>query len=157
MSLTLATSGILSVSQFRELQPAFADSSMYADEGINMYLTIAASMLDPNRWQDWRPLGMALMVAHWLSLDAREAKVAASGGIPGQAGIGILSSKSVGPISAGYDVSAGSEAGAGYWNMTTFGRRYYHMARLVGMGGVQITGAWLGGLDEGGGKHGPQF
>lgn len=140
MSLTLSADGILQVFQFRELQPGFGDSSVYTDEAIGLYLTLAASMLDPNRWYDWRPLGMALMVAHWLSLDAREVAIAKRGGIPGQGAIGILSSKSIGSVSASYDVSSGSETDAGQWNMTTFGRRYIHMARLVGMGGVQITG-----------------
>lgn len=140
MSLTLGASGVLTAAQFRTLQPGFADSSVYSDDAVNLYLTLAASMLDPNRWCDWRPLGMALMVAHYLSLDQREARTAAKGGIPGQGGIGILSSKSIGNVSAGYDVQSGTEANAGQWNMTTFGRRYIHMARLVGMGGVQITG-----------------
>jgi hypothetical protein len=132
---------------------------MYSDDAINMYLTLAASMCDPARWNDWRPLGMALMVAHWLSLDAREAATAAKGGIPGQSGIGILSSKGIGQVSAGYDVTSGTERDAGNWNLTTFGRRYIHMARLVGMGGVQITGQDWSGNDNPAdpGSNGPVF
>lgn len=141
MAIQLAPNGILSVAQFRLLISAFSNSAIYQDDTISMYLTIAASMLDPNRWADWRPMGMAMMVAHWLSLDAREAKTAAAGGIPGQSGLAILTSKGIGPVSAGYDVRAGDELNAGNWNLTTFGKRYIHMARLVGAGGVQITGA----------------
>lgn len=155
MSVTLASNGVLTAAQFRQLQPGFADSSVYTDESIGGYLTLAASMLDPNRWADWRPLGMALMVAHYLSLDAREAKAAARGGIPGQASVGILSSKSIGGVSAGYETSSGAETGAGQWNMTSFGRRYIHMARLVGAGGVQVTGGLVN--DTSADRRGPVF
>lgn len=144
-SITLAANGILSAAQFRTIIPAFKDSSIYSDDMLNLDLTLAASMLDPSRWYDWRPLGMALMVAHFMSLDERENRVAARGGVPGQGGVGILSSKSIGSVSASFDVSSGSELNAGHWNMTTYGRRYIHMARLVGAGGVQITGSLLRG------------
>lgn len=138
--ITLASDGILTASQFRQIMPAFNDSSIYSDAALNFYLKIAAASLDPNRWQDWLPMGMALWTAHFLSLDARENAVAAKGGIPGQASIGILSSKSIGGVSAGYNTSVGAEKDAGMWNLTTFGMRFIHLARLVGMGGVQITG-----------------
>lgn len=154
-SITLAANGILSAAQFRTLLPAFSDSSVYTDDTLNINLTLTASMLDVNRWADWRPLGMALMVAHFMSLDERENRIAKRGGVPGTGSVGILSSKSIGSVSAGYDVSAGTELNAGHWNMTSYGRRYIHMARLVGAGGVQVTGglASAPGLD----RHGPIF
>lgn len=147
-TITLATNGILSAAQFRTLIPAFNDSSIYSDDMLNLDLTLAASMLDANRWHDWRPLGMALMVAHFMSLDERENRVAKRGGVPGQGGVGILSSKSIGSVSASFDVSSGSELNAGHWNMTTYGRRYIHMARMVGTGGVQVTGSYFGGVNN---------
>lgn len=153
--IVLGPDGILTSAQFRELIPAFQDSSVYPDETLNMNLTLSASMLDPARWADWRPLGMAYMVAHFLALDERENRVAKRGGVPGTGGIGIMSSKSIGSVSASFDVQAGTETDAGHWNMTSYGRRYIHMARLVGAGGVQITGGLVN--DPGPDRRGPIF
>lgn len=152
-TITLADNGILNPAQFRALIPAFNDSSIYTDEALNLDLTMAANMVGP-RWYNLRPMGMALFVAHFLSLDERENRVARRGGVPGQGAIGVLSSKSIGSVSAGYDTSSGSEDGAGQWNMTSYGRRYIHFAKLVGMGGVQITGGLLQGNTK---EHGPVF
>lgn len=137
--ITLGADGILTDVQFRQLIPAFKDQAKYPEGEFDLNLTLAASMLGAN-WQDWRPMGMALVVAHWAVLDAREQVVADKGGIPGQGGIGILSSKGIGSVSAGYDVTTGSYANAGVWNATSYGRRYWQLLRLVGMGGVQVTG-----------------
>lgn len=138
----LAPDGVLTPAQFRELIPGFNDSSKYSDFSLSTYLQMAATSLDPHRWGQWYIMGMALWSAHFLSLDARENAVALKGGIPGQASIGILSSKSIGGVSAGYDVSSANEKDAGMWNLTSYGKRYIHFARLAGMGGVQITGGF---------------
>lgn len=137
--ITLGADGILTDAQFRQLIPPFQDQTKYPLDGFDLNLTLAASMVGAN-WQDWRPMGMALVVAHWAVLDAREQLVASKGGIPGQGSIGILSSKGIGSVSAGYDVSTGSYANAGIWNTTSYGRRYWQMVRLVGMGAIQVTG-----------------
>ena len=157
MPIVLGVDGILTAAQFREIQPSFQDSSIYSDEQLGMNLELAASMLDPNRWADWRPLGMALMVAHFIALDEREMRTSRKGGIPGQGGIGIMASKSIGSVSASFDVQSGSELNAGHWNMTSFGRRYIRMARMVGAGGVQITGDRLSGVPSSRDFNGPIF
>jgi hypothetical protein len=138
--ITLGDDGVLTDAQFRQLIPAFKDTTKYVEGDFDLNLTLAASMVGTN-WKDWRPMGMALVVAHWAALDAREAAVASKGGVPGQGSVGILSSKSIGSVSGSYDVSTGSYANAGIWNSTSFGRRYWQMLRLVGMGGIQITGS----------------
>jgi hypothetical protein len=54
---------------------------------------------------------------------------------------GIVSSKSVDKVSVSYDTSGAMEAGAGHWNLTTYGTRYIRLVKLVGAGPLQIGGS----------------
>jgi hypothetical protein len=101
---------------------------------------------------------IGLFAAHNLALEQLVEAQAALGAPPiGQTG--VLSSKSVGPASASYDVSAATYEDAGYFNMTIYGRRLWQLAMQVGAGPIQIGigiappfsgafagngGAWIG-------------
>lgn len=93
-----------------------------------------------------------LFVAHNLVLEKRAQDAANVGGLPGQI-IGPVASKSVGSVSISYDASAGLEPEAGHWNTTMYGLRFIKLARMKGMGPVQVGigvappwsgGAWPG-------------
>jgi hypothetical protein len=128
----------MTVAQFRETLTAFEDPEQYSDGEVSFWLGIAASTLDPIRWGDFWGMGQAFFAAHNLVLSARDRRTAEAGGIPG-APTGVMSSKSVGSVSASYDTQLGQEQDPGQWALTSFGNRYLYYARQVGAGGVQVN------------------
>lgn len=126
--------------KFRSILTAFRDPQAYPNGEIELWLDLADKVLLASRWADYHELGTALWVAHNLVLAKRDEKVADGGGIPGAPTGGIVSSKSVGSVSVSYDTQNGLEQGAGQWNLTSFGVRFYQLMRLVGMGGSQLGG-----------------
>ncbi len=135
----------LTDAQFRAtFGTAFIDTTKYTIPQVTQYLTLGAQLLDPNIWADQLNFGIAMFTAHNLVLDAQSFNAAANGQLPGLTP-GPIASKSVGPASVSYDTSSGIELDAGHWNLTTFGRRLIHVARLVGMGGAQLGGSTMPG------------
>ena len=131
------TINVVTVAQFRNDQAAFQDPNLFSDHSIALYLNIANSTLDGDKWGEIWTLGVELWTAHFLSLDLQAAQAAANGTAPGM-NPGIVSAKSIGPASVTYD-SNSSDSDAGMWNSTTYGRRYIRFARMVGAGGRQIN------------------
>mgnify|MGYP005850182411 FL=1 len=77
-----------------------------------------------------------LYVAHYLAAQgpsSESGKLVQSAG-----GTGIVSSKSVDGASVSFDTSTGAEQGAGFWNVTVYGREYWQLIQMMGAGGVQI-------------------
>lgn len=130
----------ITIGNFREMFPAFGDPQQFTDAQVTMWLQYSHAILDQSLWADMKPMGQALFTAHNLVLEARDERAAQRGGLPGQSGGQILSSKSIGGVSGSYDTASGLEQGAGYYNLTTYGTRFFRMMRLVGMGGRQIGG-----------------
>lgn len=129
----------LDATAFRAVAPEFGDPVAYPDATITGLLGVATLRLDATRWGGLLDYGTQLFVAHNLIL-ARKAAIAASvGGLPGAAE-GVVASKSVAGVSKSYDNSVGMVAGAGQYNLTTPGRQFYELVRLVGMGGTQLSG-----------------
>lgn len=122
---------------FRANYPEFVSNTAYPDTLITYWLTISALLLNQTRWMNLLDFGTELFVAHNLALERQAVKSAASGAVPGIQ-TGAINNKSVGPVSQGYDTSAGLELEAGHWNLTTYGTRFIRMARMVGSGGIQL-------------------
>jgi hypothetical protein len=78
-------------------------------------------------------MGMELLVAHYLVLNKKQIDAAAAGAPPGVAE-GVIASKAVGPASVSFDTQLAGEPGAGHWNLTTYGQRYYRLADMMGSG-----------------------
>ena len=127
----------VTVAQFRLDFPEFSDNAVYPNSMIQFWITYAPKLLNPNRWQDLMDLGTELLVAHAVSLAGKNLAVAAAGGTPGQSS-GPLQQKTVGQVSASYDTLAGTEPGAGWYNLTSYGVQLYGMMQTVGMGGMQL-------------------
>lgn len=136
---TLTLSRPLTVAQFRELLPEFADTSKYSNTTLQLWLGIAANMLDVNRWADYYNIGISYFVAHKITTSLISQRAAQSGGIPGSQA-GAISSKSVGGLSVSFDSSSTAVSGAGNWNMTSYGREFYSLAMMIGMGPIQVMG-----------------
>jgi len=137
--MTLTVNGPITIDQFRRDFPVFADSSKYEDEQIALYLNVFGPSINAQRWGQFYTLGIELLVAHNMALDALAARQGA-GGVPGIGNTGIVASKSVGSASISYDTSLGIDPRAGDYNLTIYGRRLYRIIRMVGMAPTQVGG-----------------
>lgn len=122
---------------FRAAFPEFSDAVIYPDPQVSQWLTVAAKMVNADRWDDLTDLGQQLFTAHHLAMAIADQKTAAAGGVPGKVS-GALNSKAVDKVSASYDVSAVTYADAGFWNMTSYGIRFYAFMMMFGAGGIQL-------------------
>jgi hypothetical protein len=121
----------IAVTDFLSVFPEF-DGPNYQISQINFWIPQAYNQLNAQRFGVTLDLAAMLFVAHNLVLGARDATVAANGGIPGMAS-GPVNSKGVDKVHVGYDTGATLLAGAGYWNATSYGQRLYRM--MVANGG----------------------
>lgn len=133
----LPASDVLTPAQFRHDFPAFASPSAYPDEAIAYWIDVVLTQvpMDPNRWSQNLRLGQELFVAHMLTLE-RQNQLATSRGQPAMAA-GPAVSRSVGGVSVSYDLSGAYYQDAGFWNLTTYGQRYWYYLNQAGMGPLQ--------------------
>lgn len=78
-----------------------------------------------------------LFLAHNLVLEKQALDAATRGADPGTT-IGVVTSKSVGGVSVSYDISQIVDQNSGFWGTTMYGLRFIRLARLRGMGPIQI-------------------
>jgi hypothetical protein len=124
----------LTVDKFRLLFPAFADETKVLDETIQLWLDLGAGFVNCS-WGPTQAFGQGLWAAHELA----KMTMAAQAGPGNLSGIGgITNSKSVGPVSLGYDTGIGVIESAGSYNLTLYGRQWYQFARIFGMGPYQL-------------------
>ena len=120
--------------------PEFANQSKYPPAGILFWIAQAGIQLNARRFGASLTLATMLFTAHNTVLGAQNAAAAATAfGIPGQAS-GPLQSKAVGPVSASYDTEAVAVAGAGFWNQTSYGQRYWQLAQAYCSGPSYVPG-----------------
>jgi len=82
-------------------------------------------------------LATEMWVAHQLVLEKQAVDAAKRGGDPGTR-IGVTTSKSVDGVSISFDVSAITENGAGYYNQTIYGMRFWRLAKAATGGPIQV-------------------
>lgn len=119
-------------SDFVAAFPEFVNGTTYPQTQIEFWLTSAYSRLNAGRFGAQLDLAAMLYAAHYVSLAAKQAKAASRGQVVG-AQAGMLTSKSVGGVSAGYSDNT-SIQGAGIWNATTYGQQLYQMMRVASAG-----------------------
>jgi Protein of unknown function (DUF4054) len=125
------------VGAFRTSFPEFRDLTVYTDQLISEFALIATAMVNPQRWKNMTLVGIQYYVAHEITLAVQNQKVSVAGGAPGTFG-GVTNNKTVGQATIGYDSATTTEKDAGYWNLTNYGKRFIHYARLFGAGMVQL-------------------
>jgi hypothetical protein len=142
---------MLTVTLFRANFPMFSDPGVYDSNAINMYLGIAGNLLNSNRWggnaeevldsegnittMGTLDYGIALFTAHHMVLTVRDNAADRAGGLPGTVE-GVRNSKSVDKVSVGYDTQEVLIKGGDFWNMTQYGVRFLHLAKMMGAGPV---------------------
>jgi len=124
--------------QLRSDFPEFNDPTRYPDSLIQTWLTVAASLVNADRWVELTNIGIELVTAHHLVLSVRDQTAATVGGVPGIM-TGPTSAKAVDKVSTSYNTGAAALDGGGFWNLTSYGVRYLSLARMFGAGGLQIN------------------
>lgn len=127
----------VTVDSFRAEYPEFADAGRYPSPMLQTAIVLAGKMMDGARWGDLLDHGTSLVVAHRATMRRKAMVDATFGKIPGAAS-GPVSSKGVDKVNMSFDTAAVNEEGAGHWNLTTYGQEYIRLARIIGMGPVQI-------------------
>lgn len=139
---------MITPSTFRRDFTEFASKDDYLDPDITFNLRVAMVLLNQARWggpatttnvadlTEW-DLGAELFIAHHLALGRLDKAAAANGAPPGQY-TGAVTGKSVDKASVNYDVSVTLDEDAGHWNLTTYGKRFIRLCRMVGAGPVQV-------------------
>jgi len=123
------------VAEFIEAFPEFADESAYGT--MRFWADVADKRLNVNRWGELLQQGIYLFVAHNIAL-SRQAQDAADRDSGVTQSTGLIASKSVGGVSVSYDTNASLLRDAGNFNMTRYGRDFLQLARIVGIGGMQL-------------------
>jgi hypothetical protein len=127
----------LTPTQFRSDFPEFANPVMFTDAVITSWITIAGNLLNSCKWGTLLTLGTELLVAHNITLSARDQATALAGGVPGEM-TGTVSGKAVDKVSVSYDTNAAALLNAGDYALTSYGIRYLRLARMIGAGGSQL-------------------
>ncbi len=122
---------------FRTAFPEFVSTTVYPDAMIDFWAELAEMQVLATVWGAAVLKGQQLYVAHEITLAAQNVKAATVGGAPGQQG-GIATNKTVGSVSVGYSADTTTEKGAGYWNLTNYGKQFIRLARIFGAGPVQL-------------------
>ena len=120
--------------------PAFADATTFPQPMLQYWLTNAYALLSAQRWGSLLDLGAEMFAAHECLLEARIMAEMANGEIAGTT-TGAISSKSVDKVSVAFDTSNSTEKGAGYYNTTVYGMRFWKLMRRVGAGPIHLGGS----------------
>lgn len=123
--------------QFRRDFPQFDDVIRYPDTAVQFRLSLADRLMDAHLLGDMFPYLVALFVAHYITLQAKDRQASATGGGTG-ASSGVAASKSVDKVSVSYDNSATLNPDAGFWNYTRYGAEFYQMMVMFAAGGRQL-------------------
>ena len=113
--------------------PEFANETTYPPTQIDFWLAQAVNQVSEARFGTSYDLACMLFVAHNVSLSALAARAAVAGA-PGGVSLAPVTAKSVGSVSKSMDVTLTAFAGAGPWNATAYGQRYYALLRAAAVG-----------------------
>lgn len=123
------------IAVFRQSFPAFADETTYPDAMIEIWAGLGDKLLNVERWGDFYDEGLRFFVAHEVYLAAKAATAtdtdSASEG-------GLVASLGAGPLSVSFDNQPALEKDAGHYNLTTYGKQYWRLVQIVGMGGAFV-------------------
>jgi hypothetical protein len=138
ITVTFAAIGF-NLTTFRESFPEFGDDTKYTDAMITFWASIATSLLNTERWGDLLSQGLMLYTAHHVVIAYANFKAEAGSGDAGFGfHAGLVSSKSVGGVSVSYNNQEVVITDGGEFNSTTYGRQFLFLARIKGIGGVQL-------------------
>lgn len=118
--------------------PEFADTDTYPPGTFAFWQGVALLSLNACRWGALLDFGAQLFIAHNMLEQARALKIVANGGTSVGQVTGPLAAKAVDKISMAFNTDAVTLEGAGDWNATTYGVRFFQLALMMGSGGMQL-------------------
>jgi Protein of unknown function (DUF4054) len=127
----------LTPAQFRSDFPEFANPVMFTDGLITSWITTVGYLLNAQKWGGLLTIGTELLVAHNITLSARDQAAALAGGAPGEM-TGAVSGKGVDKVNVSFDTNAAALKNAGDYALTSYGIRYFRLAHMIGAGGSQL-------------------
>lgn len=131
-------------SDFIAMYPQFdATYGQITEDIVQMYIDLANASIQQARWRTSWKLAMGWFVAHFCTLylqslaspDSGASAVVAAGEAKG-----LMTSKSVGDVSAGIDFNLVAQDMDGWaaWKLTVFGQQLATIGRLMGKGGMYV-------------------
>lgn len=129
---------IVAYTDFIAAFPEFSNATTYPQGQFAFWETQAENQLSDTRFGTSLPLAIMLYVAHNIVVSARAAQVP-TGAISGDAS-GVVTSKSVGSVSKSYDTRLTAYEGAGPWNATSYGQRFYQLLKAFAASPIYVPG-----------------
>lgn len=127
----------MDIPQFRLDFPEFESAVVYPDSMITLWSTLGEKLTSVDVFGDVYSMAVQLFTAHSIVIAAKNVRESSVGANVG-AEAGAISSKTVGSRSVSYDSASSSQANAGYFNQTIYGRQYYSLVQLFGTGCYQL-------------------
>ncbi len=124
-------------STFRADFPEFTSVIKFPEATVTFYAAIGEKLINECRWGEMKPFGVELFVAHNITLAKMNTNASDVDGLPGQS-LGPATSKAIGEVSVSYDSTSSLEEKAGHWNLTTYGKQFIRLAKMFGMGAIQL-------------------
>lgn len=131
------------VGDFRGTYAQFTPD-IVSDDQVTEYITLCNSMISYELYGDAWKRAMSLAIAHFITMDLMTQDTSATPTISGivataKGAIGMLTSKSVGDVSASYDTSYLETLNSwGTWNLTIYGQQFASLAKLMGKAGMYV-------------------
>lgn len=132
-----------SVSDFRAAYPQFT-ATVVSDNQVQEYITLCNSMISYDLYGDAWKRAMSLAIAHFITMDlmtqdTSTTPTVASIVAAAKGAIGMLTSKSVGDVSASYSTDYLETLNSwGTWNLTIYGQQFASLAKLMGKAGMYV-------------------
>ncbi len=128
---------MMTVDSFRKNFPAFT-AELFPDDAVSVRLSLGDVFFSKRSWvpENLRDHVVGLYTAHYLA--AYGSAEAGGSGKNSGTGMGVVSSKSVDGASISYDTGSTTEANAGFWNATPYGRELWQLMRVFGAGAIQL-------------------
>lgn len=123
--------------RFRELFPAFANSTIYPNTVLSLYWSLATNFISKwpqcsggMRFKDQQPYAINLMAAHLLQLGTQAAA--------GQAG-GVVTASSVGSVSVSLMAPPANNQWQFWLNQTPYGATLLALLEAISVGGYYVS------------------
>ncbi len=113
------------------------EQKRYPDQTILSFIKIGIEFVNIDLWGDNWKWGVCLFAAHELVISINQNEN--GNATPGLTN-GVIASKSVGSVSKSYDTGNACYSDAGYYNLTSYGQRYWIWSKRYGrlLGGLQL-------------------
>lgn len=117
--------------------PAFTNQTQFPPDRVQVFIDLANLQVD-SKFGSLQAYVAGLWAAHNIVIEEQQANSVNQGLLPGDT-VGVLKTVSAGTTSTTWDTNIAVIEGAGQWNTTFYGRRYYEYNRMFGAGPTQVV------------------